>query len=133
MALSTPLFQSLSIPPLSSRPCHLHLSTGQYPIIHTTMLQMSKPPQSATPHHIRHTLHTRRLYKSTLRFLSLQRHPAHPSHHHPAPSSPDFADSLSSLSRFQSHMSIHSGHEPCISFPLCGMIHPFKSHVGYPR
>ena len=26
------------------------------PIIHTPMLQMPKPPQSATPHHIRHTL-----------------------------------------------------------------------------
>ena len=40
------------------------------------------------------------------------------------PSSPDFADLLSSSPRFQSHMSIHSGHKPCISFPLCGMMHP---------
>ena len=36
-----------------------------------------------------------------------------------------FADLLSSSPRFQSHMSIHSGHvQPCISFPLCGMMHP---------
>jgi len=36
------------------------------------MLHMSKPSQSATPHHIRHTLYTQKteLYKSTLRFLS---------------------------------------------------------------
>ena len=40
------------------------------------------------------------------------------------PSSLDFADLLSSSPRFQSHMSIHSGHKPCISFPLCGMMHP---------
>ena len=40
------------------------------------------------------------------------------------PSSPDNADLLSSSPRFQSHMSMHSGHKPCISFPLCGMMHP---------
>ena len=39
------------------------------------------------------------------------------------PSSPDFADSLSSLPRFQSHLSIHSGHKPCIFFPLCIIPH----------
>ena len=42
-------------------------------------------------------------------------------------SSPDFADSLSSSPRSQSHMSMHSGHKPCISFPLCGMMHPWPS------
>ena len=40
------------------------------------------------------------------------------------PSSPDFAGLLSSSLRFQSHMSIHSEHKPCISFPSCGMVHP---------
>ena len=40
------------------------------------------------------------------------------------PSSPGFADLQPSSPRFQSYMSIHSGHKPCISFPLCGMMHP---------
>ena len=31
----------------ASHPCHLHLSTGWNPIIHTPTLQMPKPPQSA--------------------------------------------------------------------------------------
>ena len=65
------LFPNLPIPPLTSRPCRLHLTTD--PIIHIPTLQMPKPPQSAMPH--RHTLYTqktvqictpRRLYKSTL-------------------------------------------------------------------
>ena len=33
------------------------------------------------------------------------------------PFSPDFADLPSSSPRSQSHMSMHSGHKPCISFP----------------
>ena len=45
------------------------------------------------------------------------------------PSSPDSADLLSSSPRFQSHMSVHSGHKPCISFPLCSMKHP--EHVEH--
>ena len=101
---------------------------------------MPKPPQS-TRLTTSSTL-CRRLYKSTLHFLSfrdtlnpqktvqihtelpiLQRHPAHPSHHHPFHSL-QTVDYLSSSRRFQSHMSMHSGHKPCISFPLCGMMHP---------
>ena len=39
----------------------------------SSTLQMSKPPQSATPRHIHHT--PRRLYKSTLRFLSFSNTP----------------------------------------------------------
>ena len=42
-------------------------------------------------------------------------------------SSLDYADLLSSSPRFQSHMSMHSGLKPCISFPLCGMMHPGPS------
>ena len=40
------------------------------------------------------------------------------------PFSSDFADLLSSSPRFQSRMSMHSGHRLCISFHLCGMMHP---------
>ena len=39
-------------------------------------------------------------------------------------SSPGYADSEPSSPMFQSHMSTHSGYKPCISFPLCGMMHP---------
>ena len=65
----------------------------------------------------------KRLYKSTLHFLCLAtpRTSISPSS---VPSSRDFADLQLSLPRFQSYMSIHSGHKPCISFPLCGMMHP---------
>ena len=41
-----------------------------------------------------------------------------------ARSSPGYGDSQPSSPMFQSHMSIHSGHKPCISFPLWGMMHP---------
>ena len=36
----------------------------------------------------------------------------------------DFADLQPSSPRLQSNMSIHSGHKPCISFPLCDMMPP---------
>ena len=39
-------------PARTTRLCHHHISTGRRPII---TLQMSKPPQSAMPHHISHT------------------------------------------------------------------------------
>ena len=45
-------------PSTSSRPCHLYLSTGLYPILHTLTIKMPKSPQSATPHHLRHTLYS---------------------------------------------------------------------------
>ena len=64
----------------------------------------------------------KRLYKSTLRFPSFI-------------DTPDIHFTIirsvlfrlcrfqPSSPRFQSHMSIDSGHKLCISFPLCGMIH----------
>ena len=40
----------------TSHPCQHHISTCRHPIIHTFTLQMTKPPQSATPHHICHKM-----------------------------------------------------------------------------
>ena len=77
-------------------------------IPHSDTLQMPQPSESIMPHHIRHTLHTQ---KSTLRFLSFSDTPhIHLTSSFPSP--PNFADLLSLLTRFQSHMSIHSGHKP---------------------
>ena len=56
---------------------------GRYPTIHTPTFQVPKPPQSAMPHHIRHTLYTQKTVQIHSVFPMLQRHPAHPSHHHP--------------------------------------------------
>ena len=96
---------SLPIPPPTSLPCHLHLSTGRHPIIHTPTLQMPKPPLSATPHHICHTLYTQKTLQIHTALSIFQRHSAHPSHHHFDPSSPGYADSQPSSPMFQSHMS----------------------------
>ena len=76
-------FPSLPIPLLTSHPCHLHLSTSQHPIIHTPTLQMPKPPQSAMPHHIRHTLYTQKTIQIHTELSIFQQNSAHPSHHHP--------------------------------------------------
>ena len=73
---------SLPIPPSTFHPCQFHISTGQHPIIHTLTLQMSKPPQSAMPHHICHTQYTQKTVQIHTMFSILQRHSAHPSHHH---------------------------------------------------
>ena len=84
----------------------------------STLLQIPKPPQSATPHHIHHTLYAYiRLFKSTLRYLSSAtlRTSISPSS---ALSSPDYADFQPSSPMFQSHMSTLSGHKPCISFRI---------------
>ena len=76
------------------------------PIPNQSTLQMSKPSQSAMPRSPHPPLCTpRRLYKSTLRFLSFSNTP-----HIHLSSIPNFADMLSSSPRFQSHMSIHFGH-----------------------
>ena len=63
--------------------------------------------------------------KTSLRFLSFR-----DTQHHTSISpscallSPGYAESRPSLPMSQSHMSMHSGHKPCISFPSCGMMHP---------
>ena len=61
---------SLPIPACTSHPCHHHISTDRHPIISTLTFQMPKPPQSTMPHHLNHGLNPKRLYKSTLCFLS---------------------------------------------------------------
>ena len=48
------IFSTSSYSSPTSHPCNLHLFTGR----HTSTFQMPKPPQSATPHHICHTLYT---------------------------------------------------------------------------
>ena len=75
----------LPIPPLTSRLCQLHPSTGRYPIIHTLTLQMTRPPQSATPHHIRHTLHTQKTVTNPhcVSYASATHLKINPTHHHP--------------------------------------------------
>ena len=108
----------------TSYPCHLHLSTDRHPILHTPMLQMPNPPQSATPRHIRHTLYTQETVQIHTALSILQRHSTNPSHHH----------SLRSLQAMQ----ILSLYRRCFSpisyvnklwtqalyiFPLCGMMH----------
>ena len=55
---------------LLSHPCHHHISTGRHPIISTLTFHISKPPQSTMPHHLSHALNPKKLYKSTLHFLS---------------------------------------------------------------
>ena len=122
MSLSTHSLPKSPIPPPTSHPCHLHISTGWHQIIHTPMFQMPKPPQSATPHHIRHTLYTQKTVQIHTSLPILQRHSIHPSHHHPI--------------RPLQTMQIFSLHHPCfspicqhnldtssVSFPLCGMMH----------
>ena len=115
-----------SLPPSTrtSHPCHHHISTGRHPIIPTLTFHMPKPPQSTPPHYLIDALctqktvqiHTAFSYPSAKLCTSIS-----PSS---VPFSPDFADSLSSSPRFQSHMSMHSRHKPSISFSLCGMMHP---------
>ena len=58
-------------------PCHLHISTGRHPIVHTLTLQMPKPPYFVMPCH---TLYTQKTVKSTLHFSILQRHLSHFAH-----------------------------------------------------
>ena len=100
-------------------PCHLHLSTGRYPVIHTSScsrcpihfnlpcLTTSNPlytQETTNPYCISYPSATPR---KSISPSSVQ-------------SSPDFADLLSSSLRFQSHMSIqrqllpsHSTEIPC--------------------
>ena len=98
---------SLPIPPPISHPCHLHISTGRHPVIHTLMLQMSKPPQSATPHHIHHTVHPKDCTNPHCAFYpsATLRTSISPSS---ALSSPEYTDFQPSSPMFQSHMSTHS-------------------------
>ena len=65
------LFPCLPTPSPTSRPLYHQPSASRHPIIHTLTLQMSKPSQSSTPHHISNTI-PRRLHKSSLRFLSFK-------------------------------------------------------------
>ena len=72
---------SPNLPTPTLHSCHLHISTGWHPIIHTHMLQMPKTTSiyHASPHW------SAMLWiewpHSTLRFLSLS-DTTHPSHHH---------------------------------------------------
>ena len=80
---------------------------------------------SASPPHLRSV--TQKTVQIHTAFPILQRHSAHPSHHHPfrplqtiqicflhRPGfNPGFAQVL-----------MHSGQKPCVSFPLCGTMHP---------
>ena len=83
----------------------------------TLMLQMSKPPQfcHASPHPPHSVLPKNCtnphciFYPSATPRTSISPHPLRPLQ-------TDNADFLSSLLRFQSHMSTHSGHNPCIFF-----------------
>ena len=56
------LFPCLPTPSPTSRPLHHQPSASWHPIIHTLTLQMSKPSQSSTPHHISNTINTIRVY-----------------------------------------------------------------------
>ena len=47
-------------------PYHLHISTGRHP---TLTFQMPKPSQSATPHHLSHTLNTQKTTKPHFAFF----------------------------------------------------------------
>ena len=82
---------------------------------------MPKPPQSTPPHP--RSVHPEDCTNPLCVFYpsATLRTSISPSS---VPSSLDYADLLSSLPRIQSHMSMHSGLKPCISFPLCGMMHP---------
>ena len=116
-------FPSLPIPPLTFRPCHLHLSTGRYP---TSTLLRSKCPNHlnlpclttdcTNPHCVPYPSATPRTFIS-------------PSS---VPSSPDFSDLLFSSPRFQSYMSMHSGHKPCIMyiFPFIQYDAPQAVRIG---
>ena len=120
-SISLSTISSYSLPYLLPR--HLHLSTGRHPIIHTPTFQMPKPPQSATPKNIRHTLHTQNIVQNQTSLHIPRRHPTLPYHHHPF--RPFQTLQICFLHRpdfIQSHMSIHSGNKDCISFPLGGMM-----------
>ena len=98
-------------------PATSNLSTGRHPIIHT--FTPDAQPTSifhASPHP--HTQKTVPIHTA----LSATPH----TYISPSDLFRPFqtADSLYSSPRSQSHMSIHSGHKPCISSPLCGMMHP---------
>ena len=93
---------SLLFPSFTSRPCHLHLSTGRHPIIPILTFHMPKsiysasPPQPRSehpenctnPHCVSYPSATLRTSISPSSILS----------------SPDSADLLSSLPRFQSYI-----------------------------
>ena len=101
--------------------CHLnspHIYKPTLNHLHPYTLQMPKqmiPSQSAMPHHLSYTLNTipKRLYKSSLRFLSCNYTP-HSSHHHTLRPF-QTTDFQLSTPMFQSRMSTHIGHKLCIS------------------
>ena len=94
-------------------PNHLH---SYVPHAQTTSIYPASPPQPHSVHPEEYTNPHCVSYPSATPRTSIS-----PSS---ILSSPDYADLLSSSPRFQSHMSMHSGYKPCISFPLCGMMHP---------
>jgi hypothetical protein len=61
---------------------HYHLPTGRHPIIRILQRGMPKPPQPASPQHIRYALNTQSLSQLHGLLSILECHPAHPSHHH---------------------------------------------------
>ena len=98
---------------------HLHLSTGQYPNHpHSYTLQMPKPSDSTTPHHIRHTLHTQKTVQIHTALPIIQRHPTHPSHHHLFIPLQTLQICFLHHPGFSRHMSIHSGYKTSNIFPL---------------
>ena len=66
-------FLQVFLPP----PAHLTPATTTFlqADISTLTFHMPKPPQSTMPHHLSHALNPKRLYKSTLRFLSFSNTP----------------------------------------------------------
>ena len=123
--------KSLPAPTHTSRPCYHHIPTGRHPIISILMLHMPK-----APNHLNLPCLTTSATLSTPKDCTNPHCASYPSaapltsiSPSSVPSSPDFADLQPSSPRFQSHMSTHSGHKTCISFPLCRMMHPELS--GY--
>ena len=122
----TPFTHSLRILPPQQSP-YLQADTQSSTPIYT--LQMPKqmiPSQSAMPHHLSYTLNTipKRLYKSSLRFLSCNYTP-HLSHHHTLRPF-QTTDFQLSTPMFQSRMSTHIGHKLCISTILKYLLVFFK-------
>ena len=118
---SSSLYSHLSpLPPLlfyRLTPNHPHSYAPHY---QTTLIYFASPPPRRSVHQKDCTNPHCVSYSSAKLRTSIS-----PSS---VPLSTNFADTLPSSPRFQSHMSVDSGHKLCISFPLCGMMHPLRQN-----
>src|SRR3981189_3411144 len=79
--LSQTLFPCFHASTNTSRPIHHKPSTTRNPIIYILTFHVSKPSQSSSSRHIRHTFHFQASPQLLNLYSILQLHTTHPSHH----------------------------------------------------